>query len=309
MSPSLSRRKFTDRCLRALTLAGSATLLRAGVAAGASPARGKKGHTICAFTKPFQSLGYDELADRIAELGFDGIEAPVRDGGHIEPPRVEEELPKLVEALKKRGLEITVLASSVSRCDEPHTEKVLRTAASLGIRRYRMAHLRYDLERPVLEQIRGLRPQFKELAAMNRELGITGVYQNHAGSDYVGGAIWDLDRLLHDIPVEELGMAYDIRHATVEGGTTWRVDLNLMRPHISVVYVKDFSWVDENVRNVPLGEGQISPEFFTILGKWGYAGPVSLHEEYLDHRDPAQVPSHLQALRRDLARLREWLPS
>ena len=40
---------------------------------------------ICVFTKPFNSLSFDTLADRIAECGFDGIEAPIRKGGHVEP--------------------------------------------------------------------------------------------------------------------------------------------------------------------------------------------------------------------------------
>jgi hypothetical protein len=101
----------------------------------------------CCFTKPFQSLTYDELADRMAEVGFDGIEATIRDGGHIEPAQVEDELPKMVEALKKRGLEITVMASSIHRTDEPHAETTLRTAAALGIRRYRMKYFQYDPKR------------------------------------------------------------------------------------------------------------------------------------------------------------------
>jgi len=59
-------------------------------------------------------LSYDETADVFAELGFDGIEAAVRPGGHVLPERVEEDLPKFAEALKKRGLEITILTSGIS---------------------------------------------------------------------------------------------------------------------------------------------------------------------------------------------------
>ena len=38
---------------------------------------------ICAFEKLLQDLSYDELADVIAELGFVGIEATVRNKGHV----------------------------------------------------------------------------------------------------------------------------------------------------------------------------------------------------------------------------------
>ena len=59
---------------------------------------------ICAFVKFVQTLSYDELAERIAELGFDGIEATIRTKGQIEPERAADELPALVEALRKAGL-------------------------------------------------------------------------------------------------------------------------------------------------------------------------------------------------------------
>ncbi len=142
--------------------------------------------------KPFNSLTFDELADRIAELGFDGIEsAHFVPGGHIEPEAVPDELPKLVEALKKRGLEITVITSDVNGPNDPVNERVLRTAASLGVRRYRMRYFKYDMKKPILQQLDNWRPQVRELAALNAELGITAVYQNHAGRNYCGAPLWD----------------------------------------------------------------------------------------------------------------------
>ena len=47
----------------------------------AEPAPSK--YRICAFEKFLQDLSYDELADTIAELGFVGIEATVRNKGHV----------------------------------------------------------------------------------------------------------------------------------------------------------------------------------------------------------------------------------
>jgi sugar phosphate isomerase/epimerase len=262
---------------------------------------------ICVFTKPFNSLSFDELADRIAELGFDGIEAPIRKGGHVEPETVEDELPKLVEALRKRDLEITVMASGVNNPDDPVEAKVLRTAAALGIRRYRMKYLQYDLKRSVVEQLNEWRPRLRGLAAVNRDLGIRAVYQNHASGKNLGAALWDLKYVLEGVPVDQIGVAYDIRHATVEGGMSWPITFNVIRPHVDTVYVKDFRWVGSRVQNVPLGEGQVNPKFFTMLADSGFAGPISLHEEYLDHRKPELVPQHLAAIKKDLATLRAWL--
>ncbi|MFK7766695.1 MAG: sugar phosphate isomerase/epimerase family protein [Mariniblastus sp.] len=266
-----------------------------------------KGHQICVFTKPFNSLSFDELADRIAELGFNGIEAPIRPKGHIEPADVEEELPKLVEALKKRGLEITVLTSNIASAEDPLDRSVLAIAASLGIKRYRMQYLKYDLSRPVVDQIKEWKPQLRELAELNKELGIKAIYQNHASNKNLGATIWDLREVLEGISPEHIAVAYDIRHAIVEGGMSWPISFNMIRPHIDTVYVKDFIWKGPKVVNVPLGEGLVSQRFFKLLKASKFAGPISLHEEYLDHKRAELVPDHLVAMKKDLATLKNMI--
>lgn len=275
------------------------------VAAEDTAARGSSaGRKICAFIKFLQTLDYGALADTIAELGFDGVEATVRANGIIPPERVEEQLPKLVEALAKRNLEITVMTTDVNRADHPLTERVLRTAANLGVRRYRMAQYKYDLDQPIVPQLDALRPVVAELAALNRSWGISAVYQNHSGSTNVGATLWDLQRLIADIPPSEIGVAFDIRHATVEGGLSWPTLWKLMQPHLGVVYVKDFHWVGRKAENVPLGQGQVNPAFFKQLArKWGDV-PISLHVEYLEQ---AGIEENVAALRTDLKTLRELL--
>lgn len=262
---------------------------------------------VCVFTKPFNSLSFDELAERVAEIGFQGIEAPIRPGGHIEPKAAPERLPELVEALKKRNLEVTVLTSDINDPRDPLTEPVLSTAARLGIKRYRLKYFRYDSSTPVKKQLAEWRAQLKDLAALNREIGIRGVYQNHAGNGIFGAALWDLGEVLEGISPKEIGVAFDIRHATVESGMSWPTTFRMIRPHVDTVYVKDFRWENGKPVNVPLGEGQVSPSFFKLLRDSGFTGPISLHEEYLDHRKPELVPQHWEAIRRDYRVLKEWL--
>lgn len=262
---------------------------------------------LCVFTKPFNSLSFSELADKIAELGFNGIEAPIRAGGHIEPNQVEDKLPELVEALKKRGLEVTVMTSDINDPRDPLTEKVLRVAGGLGIRRYRMKYLIYDNKHPVAEQLKTWHDQLVDLAAMNGELGIKGVYQNHAGNKQLGAPLWDIREVLQGISPDEIGIAYDIRHATIEGGMSWPITFQAILPHLDTVYVKDAIWENERAKNVPLGQGMVPQSFFKMLVQAGFSGPISLHEEYLDHRKPELVPEHWAAIKQDLQTLENWL--
>lgn len=262
---------------------------------------------LCVFTKPFCHLSFDELGRRVSELGFDGLEAPIRRGGHVEPSEVPDRLPELVETLKKHSLLIHIMASDVNDASDVKTEPVLRTAAELGIKFYRMKYFKYDESKPIRPQLNDFRRRLVDLAAMNRELGITALYQNHAGRNYFGAGLWDLHIALREISADEIGVAYDIRHATAESGMSWPVNFQLLLPQIRSVYVKDFVWAAKKLQNVPLGKGQISPEFFRLLARAGYEGPVSLHEEYLDHRNPDLVDDHCRAMSADLDQLGRWL--
>jgi sugar phosphate isomerase/epimerase len=155
-----------------------------------------------------------------------------------------------------------------------------------------------------MDQLKAIGPVLKELAALNRELGIQAVYQNHAGAENVGSTIWDIHSQLEDIPVDQIALAFDIRHATVEAGLSWPTVYNAMRPRIACVYVKDFDWAGRRAENVPLGKGQVDRAFFNRLLADGFRGPISLHVEYLED---GSVEENLAALRRDFAVLRGWL--
>ncbi len=296
MNDRLDRRRFIQG-----TLAASAAL-----AAGKSFAQATTKKTqpkVCAFVKFLQEQSYAELAETIKELGFDGIEATVRKKGHVLPERVEDDLPKLVEALKAHDLEVTVMASDVMDTDEL-SQRVLKTAAGLGIKRYRMGFYRYDMERPVMEQLEEIRPKVAELVAMNEELDMQALYQNHSGAKYVGATMWDLHSLIKDHSPERIASAFDIRHTTIEAGLAWPIIYDMMKPNIGAIYVKDFQWEGSKAEHVPLGEGRVDPKFFKMLQADGYDGFYSLHVEYLKKEG---VQANIDALRRDFAKLTSWI--
>lgn len=295
---SYGRRNF----MRRLTAAGSAVLFSRSALAGTTESIPRR--PICAFIKFIQSLSYQQMAEQVAEIGFDGIESTVRKGGHVLPERVEDDLPRQLEAVKNAGIEITMITTDVLRVDQPYTQKVLETAACLGIKKYRMGFYYYSSKLPLDSQLNGIRSALIELAAFNRENGLSAVYQNHSGADYVGAPIWDICSLLEGISADEIGIAFDIRHATIEGGLDWPLNFRRAQPHIRAYFMKDFVWSGRSDTHVPLGTGQVDPAYFALLRKSLDDYPVSLHIEYLEHAGAAE---NLAALRRDLATLRKLL--
>ena len=267
----------------------------------------KRRNPLSVFTKPLQMLSYDDLADVIAELGFDGIEGTIRPGGQITPEQVPDELPKMMAALRKRKLEMTIMASGVNDARDKLSVRQLEVAAKLGIKRYRMKYFKYDLKRPVAKQLNEIRPQLKDLVAVNKALGLQAVYQNHSGRNYVGAPLWDLWLLVKEHSVEHLAVALDTGHTTVEGTNSWPIQANLLRPHLGALYVKDYTWIENKKTNVPLGRGNVDSGYPKRLLKSGYTGPVNLHVEYLKPFSKENVPNQIAAIKRDLVVLRKWL--
>ena len=170
----------------------------------------------CAFIKYIQDLSHEQLAQTLTRIGFDGAEVTVRKGGYIAPESAADALPKLADVFRKHDLKINILTTDIEGPDSPHVESILSTAAKLGIKRYRMGFCRYDLNSPIKPQLESIKPRFEELAAMNREAGVSAVYQNHAGAKYMGATFWDLQQVLKGIPREEIGCIFVIRHAVAE---------------------------------------------------------------------------------------------
>ena len=301
----MKRRHF----LQTATAATAAALPLASPAA----ATGKSGlpWKFCTFTKSLQHLDYDEMAEKIAAIGFDGIEAPIRPGGHIEPAAVEDELPKMAEALEKCGLEITVMTSGINEVSkEQRTEAVLKTAADLGIERFRMLYYKYDLAKPIPPQLDEMRPKLKDLVALSKEIGIKPVYQNHSGKNYFGAPIWDLQELMKAMDPADVGIAFDIGHATIEGSKCWPLHWAVAKPWIDTVYIKEPHWGEDQRPKVgPLGEGGVDKGFYKTLKSSDFAGPISLHVEYFNHRDPRNEPAFLAAVAKDFATLKGFLGS
>lgn len=295
---SLSRRHFAQ-------LATSASL--AALVPSLPAAAPAKRWPIIGFSKPFQSLGPEQTADTVAEIGWDGIECPVRAKGQVLPERVEEDLPKLVEALRKRGKEIGIITTDVLNPSQPLTRKVLQTATKLGIKRYRMSYWKYAKDQPIPPQLDKIRGELRDLAALNKELGLQSGYQNHSGADYVGAPIWDIWSLVRDLDPKHAGICFDIGHATLEGGHSWPTEARLAEPHLTAVFVKDFAWKKGEkgwkAEWCPLGEGMVNKTFFAWLKKTSFNGPLSQHHEY-DHGEGKPMIAKMQ---QDLRVLREWL--
>lgn len=312
---ALSRREFVSRSATAGLALGVLGAAARPAPAAAQRARGEP--TIAVFSKHLQWLPFADVGPVIAESGFRSVDLTVRPGGHVLPERVEDDLPRAVETLRRSGLTVPLITTAIVDADDPLTHRVLATAHALGVSHYRMGYWSYPAGVDPMQALRELKPRAAAIAALDHEIGIHGGYQNHVGTR-VGGPVWDLGVLLEGIDPAELGVQYDIRHAVAEGGESWPVTLRMIAPHIDTIAIKDFHWARRDdgrwePKSVPIGEGQVDlAAYLRQLLATRALPPVTVHFEYapLEMRGGGGAQRRretIDGMRRDLDRFRRLL--
>lgn len=310
-SHSLGRRRFLQNAGILLGAAWTTEVLNA------APERPPEKLAVCLFSKHLSWIkDYSKLAETLAGLGFDGVDLTVRPGGHVLPERVEEDLPRAAGTLAKAGVPVAMITTRVQDARDPLTQKILKTAASLGIRRYRRDGEKWEGATKPLQRIAELQARIRELAELNREYGLFAGIHNHSGFD-LGATPWEVYELVKACDPAYIGSNFDVAHATIEGGLGgWRSGFRLLaaESRIGMLAIKDFFWAKRESawepEFCPLGQGMV--DFKTFLGylkEIEFSGPVSMHFEYGKHNRPRpeEAPELLADIRRDQAHLRFWL--
>lgn len=236
------------------------------------------------FSKPLDAYDFDFICEVLVECGIGGLDLTVRPGGKVEPEKVDSLLPGLVDKAGKYNLAVDMMVTGILTAGDPYVQNILKTASSVGVKSYRLGWFDYDTGAGIQGSIKKHRESLAEIAELNRKYNIRADYQNHAGLR-VGGPVWDLDRLLADLPPEYIGIQYDVRHAMVEGANTWPLGLRLTANRIRSLAIKDFTWQTVNGKpqavTVPLGDGMVNWDlYFKMIKELNVKGQITLHIEY-----------------------------
>jgi sugar phosphate isomerase/epimerase len=128
---------------------------------------------------------------------------------------------------------------TITDADTPNAEKMLQTASSLGLTHYWGGMFRYDLNKPIMEQLDALKPRIAKLVPLLEKYNMTAMYHTYSGSSSVGAAIWDFLYVLKNFDPRRVGFHYDIGHMTDAGYASWDLNLRAAGPYAAGVSCKD----------------------------------------------------------------------
>lgn len=167
------------------------------------------------FTKPFKDE-IPALAKRVAALGVDGIELPVRPGYPVSMESVATELPRAAKILREEGgLSIFSIAPSFTSDGAELTPRLFEACGKAGVPLIRVCPMPKEGESyPEAEKrwqklFSGMVPA---LESNNVALGI----QNHSGRNVPVHA-FGLRSLLAPLPAKSVGAVWDAAHNALEG--------------------------------------------------------------------------------------------
>jgi len=270
---------------------------------------------ICAFSQNLIKVPYPELGLIAQQIGYDGVDLTVMDGGHVNPHITNVDLVRAIESVRGAGLEVPMITTTINTISEQTAYPILAITGHTQVHLYRLGFWPYAVGQNAGAQAGGsvvrdgkitdiprrlaqVRNDLTSLLALGRNYQMVAMFPNRAGG-YVGEALWDAQTLIGDMDPQWIGYYFDPSQATGD----MEIALRLALPRLKAVALQDYLWAKSGnawkMQMCPLGEGMVDwPLFFRILAEAKFTSPISVHQEY-----PAK--DELGAMNKDLEFVRK----
>lgn len=293
----MNRREFFQAGIigtLAASVLGDTTIARAqsaGAARGQGPATPSTPRKLImdAYSRSLHWLrDPDALAEAAIEMTCGGFQPTVQTfPGHIDPARVTTELPAFVAVMKKHGLRVKQVRGGNQTAVDADVERLVGAMGDSGVTHYWIGTDRYDLAKPLLPQLDGIRAKVEKFVKLNEKHGTTLMYHTRAGANSVGAVVWDLLDVMKHFDPRHVGFHWDTGHMALHG-PMWETLLRAAGPYVVAMSWKDRTWQRSEGANAswqspmtPMGTGLVDARQYAIaMRDIGFDGPMELQVEY-----------------------------
>jgi sugar phosphate isomerase/epimerase len=235
------------------------------------------------FTKTLKGLDVKGLIAFFKEVGLDGADLAVRPGYPVEPGNAATALPAAAKAFRDAGLTVGLVTAPTDLTDpEGKTARALFEAcARAEVPAVKIGYFPY---RPPFDaRLKEARVRLEGFARLAERTKVRACYHTHSGAN-LGNNAAGLRLLLADLDPHHVGAFVDTGHTAVNGGPI-RMELDVVRPWLSLLAIKDMLWEKGRsgwrYRVVPAGQGIVRwDEVGQAVKESRFNGTVSLHGEY-----------------------------
>jgi sugar phosphate isomerase/epimerase len=236
--------------------------------------------TFTVFTKPWNEPIL-QLARRIAAMGFDGVELPVRPGFAVTPENMVRELPIAAKIFADHGLHIGSIAVE-------ENQQAIEACAAAGVKLIRTL-VKVSNGQSYMDCMDASLRRFESLIPWLEQCGVTIGIQNHCQREV--SSVMGIHYLVQRFDPKHIAAVMDVGHCGLAGDLP-DLSVNILQTHLVMVNLKNAFWqrtADEPVaRYKPVfttgkdGMGDW-PAFINELIKMNYSGNFCLTAEYHKH--------------------------
>jgi sugar phosphate isomerase/epimerase len=258
------------------------------------------------FTKTLQKLDLKGLIDFCKETGIEGFDLAVRPGFPVTPDNAVKALPEAARQFKEAGLIIGLVTAPTDLVDPASKQAIalFDACARAGVAAVKIGYFPYRA--PFDECLKDARTKLAGFAKLAQKTKVKACYHTHSGGN-LGNNAAGMRLLMQDMDAHHVGVFFDTGHTAVNGGPV-RMELDVVKPWLSLVAIKDMAWAKERggwrSSVVPVGDGIVRwADVGKGLKECKFAGTVSIHGEYhakdLDERKKL-AKAELTALKKHL---------
>ena len=180
------------------------------------------------FTKPWK-MPVPGLGKFVHDMGFDGIELPVRPGYQVEPEKVKD-LPGVARQLAEFGVEITSVAG-------PTDEATMAACAEAGVPVIRIC-VSIEQEGYMASEAR-LQREYDALVPLLDRYGVTLGIQNHCDRCICNAM--GMRHLMEKYDPRHIGAVWDAAHNALNGEDP-EMAIDIVWSHLCMVNLKNAFW-------------------------------------------------------------------
>jgi sugar phosphate isomerase/epimerase len=182
----------------------------------------------------------EEIVNKVADAGYDGIEWRVQTDYHIPPDDLEREASAIRKICDRRGLATVCLATYLRWDELKKIESVARGAKLLGCPRIRLAGFNYDGKEDYWAIYDRACKQIAAAAPILKKVGVKGLIETHFGT--IHASAHGAYNVLRHFDPKVIGVILDGSNLIVEGWENWSMVVSVLKNYLDHVHVRNAAW-------------------------------------------------------------------